>query len=55
MMENNILQMDNRKAFREWLSLHAGKESECWIELKRGKPIDDNKFYYLEVAMKAAL
>ncbi len=28
-------------------------ESECWIELKRGKPIDDSKFYYLDAVEEA--
>ena len=47
-MERNILQIDNRNDFREWLALHADDESECWVELKRGRPVDDNKFYYLD-------
>ena len=52
-MENNILQIDNRKDFREWLALHAGNESECWVELKRGKPVEDDKFYYLDAVEEA--
>ncbi len=50
---NNILQIDNRKEFRKWLALHAGSESECWVELKRGKPVDDNMFYYLDAVEEA--
>ena len=50
---NNILQIDNRKEFRKWLVLHAGSESECWVELKRGKPVDDNMFYYLNAVEEA--
>ena len=52
-MENNILQIDNRKDFREWLALHADSESECWVELKRGKPVEDDKFYYLDAVEEA--
>ena len=52
-MENNILQIDNREDFREWLALHAGNESECWVELKRGKPVEDDKFYYLDAVEEA--
>ena len=33
-MEKNILQIDNRKDFREWLKLHADSENECWIEFE---------------------
>ena len=52
-MENNVLQINNRKDFRKWLALHADNERECWVELKRGKPADDNKFYYLDAVEEA--
>ena len=52
-MEKNILQIDNRKDFREWLKLHADSENECWVELKRGRPVDDDKFYYLDAVEEA--
>ena len=52
-MERNILQVDNRKDFRKWLSLHCNNESECWVELKRGRPADDNRFYYLDAVEEA--
>lgn len=39
-METNILQVKNRTEFREWLLSNAASESECWVELKRGKPAD---------------
>ncbi len=47
------MQIDNRKDFREWLAVHAAIESECWVELKRGKPVDDDRFYYLDAVEKA--
>jgi len=52
-MAKNILQIDNRKDFRVWLALHADNEIECWVELKRGKPIDENTFYYLDAVEEA--
>ena len=52
-MENNTLQIDNRKDFREWLALHADNERECWVELKRSKPVEDGKFYYLDAVEEA--
>ena len=52
-MENNILKIDNRAAFREWLVLHSADESECWIFVKRGRPVDPNVFYYLDAVEEA--
>ncbi len=52
-MESNILQVKNRTEFREWLSSNAISESECWVELKRGKPADDDKFYYIDAVEEA--
>ena len=52
-MEPNILQVKNRTAFREWLLSNAASESECWVELKRGKPADDDQFYYLDAVEEA--
>lgn len=53
MGENNILSIKNRTEFRQWLSLHADKESECWIEVKRGKPVCSDVFYYLDAVEEA--
>ena len=52
-METNILQVKNRAEFREWLSSNAVSESECWVELRRGRPSDDNSFYYLDAVEEA--
>lgn len=48
-MENNVLLIETRNFFRKWLALHADKASECWVELKRGRPLDDSRFYYLDL------
>ena len=47
-MPKNILSINNRKEFRLWLSNNYNKETECFIILKRGKPLDDGNFYYLD-------
>lgn len=52
-MANNILEVDNRAGFREWLALHADSEKECWVELKRGKPSEPDVFYYLDAVEEA--
>ena len=52
-MENNLLEVNNRTEFREWLSLHADSENECWVELKRGKPTEPDIFYYLDAVEEA--
>ena len=49
----NILKVNNRAEFREWLRLNAATESECWVAAKRGKPADDNRLYYLDAVEEA--
>ncbi|MCR4965627.1 MAG: thymidylate synthase [Bacteroidales bacterium] len=53
MSRNNILSVKNRAEFREWLSLHHADESECWVSIKRGNPLDDSQFYYLDAVEEA--
>ena len=52
-MRENVLPVKNRIEFRQWLTLHASKETECWITVKRGKPIDPDVFYYLDAVEEA--
>ncbi len=49
----NILEVKNRCQFREWLRNNYDKEQECWIYCKRGKPIDDTHFWYLDAVEEA--
>lgn len=44
----NILELNNRIEFRNWLNKNVETEKECWIVVKRGKPIDNDIFYYLD-------
>ena len=53
MMRENILQVKNRIEFRQWLTIHSFEETECWIIVKRGKPIDHTIFYYLDAVEEA--
>ena len=52
-MPKNILNIKSRYEFRHWLSLNHDLENECFIMLKRGKPIEDNSFYYLDAVEEA--
>lgn len=52
-MKTNVLQVKNRTEFRQWLTLNGSKESECWIRVKRGKPISPDTFYYLDAVEEA--
>ena len=49
----NILDCINREEFREWLSVNAEKEKECWICVKRGSPIREDVFYYIDAVEEA--
>ena len=51
-MENKLI-INNRFDFRKWLFINATKEQECWLGVKRGKPVDDNIFYYLDAVEEA--
>lgn len=53
MAAKNILPCANKKEFREWLSKNSQTESECRLDVKRWKPVDDNIFYYLDAVQEA--
>ena len=50
---SNVLNVKNRTEFREWLSLHHSDETECWVRLKRGRPVETDVFYYLDAVEEA--
>ncbi len=52
-MCKNVLTIKSRIEFRAWLEKYSDKESECWIALKRGKPENDGKLYYLDAVEEA--
>lgn len=49
----NILNIKNRKEFREWLVNNHCLERECWVWAKRGKPVDDVRLWYLDAVEEA--
>lgn len=52
-MEETFLHIDNRGAFRNWLKENGDTKKEFWIEVKRGKPMDDAHFWYLDAVEEA--
>ena len=48
----NVLAISNRQEFREWFLSHP-HETESWIQVKRGKPVDPDVFYYLDAVEEA--
>ena len=47
MMRNILTEIRDRTAFRAWLASHVD-ETECWIHVRRGRPMEDGAFYYLD-------
>ena len=43
----------SRSKWREWLYANSGKCSECWLDVKRGRPQEDDTFYYLDAVEEA--
>lgn len=48
----NVLVGYDRSRFRQWLSRHVDSENECWVRLKRGRPIP-GAFNYLDAVEEA--
>lgn len=49
----NLLDVTSRKELRDWLLRNHDKESECWIVVKRGRPVDDGTFWYIDAVEEA--
>lgn len=49
----NILSLKSREEFRAWLEENGKRESECYVEAKRGKPVDDSQLWYLDAVEEA--
>ena len=48
-----VLKVRDRCEFRSWLAENHATESECWVALKRGRPIDSHVFYYIDAVEEA--
>ena len=47
---HNLLDAKSRAELREWLLQNHKTEKECWVVVKRGRPTDDNTFWYIETS-----
>lgn len=52
-MEQNILNITDRNEFRQWLARNHASEKGCWVEVKRGRPVDPETFWYLDAVEEA--
>lgn len=50
---NNLLNVNSRDELREWLMQNHDKEPECWVVVKRGRPVDDGTFWYIDSVEEA--
>lgn len=48
MQPKNLLTAQNRSELRSWLA-----ENECWVIVKRGRPKNDNTFWYIDAVEEA--
>ena len=49
----NLLNIKNRDELRQWLLENHNKELECWVVAKRGRPVDDETFWYIDAVEEA--
>lgn len=49
----NLLPAKNRDELRQWLLENYNKESECWVVVKRGRPVADKTFWYIDAVEEA--
>lgn len=53
MKPKNILPITTRNEFRQWLTANHGTETECWINVKRGKTPPADTIWYLDAVEEA--
>lgn len=53
MVANNLLDAKNRDELRLWLIENCKRENECWVVVKRGRPQNDNIFWYIDAVEEA--
>lgn len=49
----NLLDAKDRHELRAWLAEHHDEEPECWVTVKRGRPVDDGTFWYVDAVEEA--
>ena len=50
---SNLLSVQNRDELRRWLLENHNKENECWVAVKRGRPVDDGTFGCIDAVEEA--
>lgn len=50
---HNLLEAKSRKELRDWLEQNHARESECWVVVKRGRPIGNDVFWYIDAVEEA--
>ena len=53
MEPKNLLDARNRLELRAWLKEHHATEPECWVVVRRGRPVDDGTFWYVDAVEEA--
>lgn len=49
----NLLPAKNRDELRAWFMDNYDKEKECWVVVKRGRPVDNGTFWYIDAVEEA--
>lgn len=49
----NRLDITDRKDFRDWLIANSESQTECWVEVKRGKTAPNDRLWYLDAVEEA--
>ncbi|WP_419516110.1 YdeI/OmpD-associated family protein [Megamonas funiformis] len=49
----NILKAKNREELRLWLENNYEIQKECWVIVKRGRPQNDDTFWYIDAVEEA--
>lgn len=52
-MEVILSDIKNRNQFRDWLKKNCKTAAECWLEVKRGRPKDNETFWYIDAVEEA--
>lgn len=50
---HNLLDVRSRGELRQWLVQNHDTEKECWVVVKRGRPMDDTTFWYIDAVEEA--
>lgn len=49
----NLLDATDRFQLRTWLEAHHNSQPECWVVVKRGRPVNNSTFWYLDAVEEA--